>query len=136
MSPVDAERDQIVRAAEALLAGELPGPLTVVRLAEAAGVKRWLLTHRHVDLMRDFQERAAHINRENPEVLKLREHLAALDRENRELRARLRDLDDLVARYAQVINELAYEREQLRLAPPPGVVQLRPDAACHLPRRC
>jgi predicted nuclease with TOPRIM domain len=126
MSPSDAERDQISRAAEALLTGQIPGPLTVVRLAEAAGVKRWLLTHKHPDLMRDFQDRAAHINRENPEVLKLRERLAALDRENRELRARLRDLDDLVARYAQVINELAHEREQLRHGPPADVVQLRP----------
>lgn len=122
----DAQRDQITRAAEALLAGQIPGPLTVVRLAEAAGVKRWLLTHRHHDLMRDFQDRAAHIYRENPEVLKLRERLAALDRENRELRARLRGLDDLVARYAQVINELAHECELLRLEPPPGVVRLRP----------
>lgn len=126
MNPVDPDREQIVRAAEALLGGAVPGPLTVVRLAEAAGVKRWLLTHRHVDLMRDFQERASHINRENPEVLKLRERLAALDRENRELRGRLRELDDLVARYAQVINELAHEREQLRLQPPAGVLHLRP----------
>jgi hypothetical protein len=126
MSPSDAERDQISRATEALLAGQIPGPLTVVRLAEAAGVKRWLLTHRHPDLMRDFQDRAAHINRENPEVLKLRERLAGLERENRELRVRLRDLDDLVARYAQVINELAHERGQLRLGPPADLVQLRP----------
>ena len=126
MSHPDAERDQISRAAEALLAGQIPGPLTVVRLADAAGLKRWHLTHRHVDLMRDFQERAAHVNRENPEVLKLRERLAALDRENRELRGRLRDLDDVVARYAQVINELAHECEQLRLEPTPGVVRLRP----------
>ena len=126
MTPFDAERDQISRAAEALLAGQVPGPLTVVRLAEVAGVKRWRLTHRHPDLMRDFQDRAAHINRENPEILKLRERLSAVDRENRELRARLRDLDDLVARYAQVINELAHECEQLRLEPPPGVVRLRP----------
>jgi predicted RNase H-like nuclease (RuvC/YqgF family) len=126
MSPFDAERDQISRAAEALLAGQVPGPLTVVRLAEAAGVKRWRLTHRHPDLMRDYQDRAVHINRENPEILKLRERLAAMDHENRELRARLRDLDDLVARYAQVINEFAQEREQLRLQPPGDVIQLRP----------
>jgi hypothetical protein len=126
MSHADAERDQISRAVEALLAGQVPGPLTVVRLAEAAGLKRWILTHRHPDLMRDFQERAAHINRENPEILKLREQLAAVGSENRELRARLRDLDDLIARYAQVINELAHECEQLRLEPPAGVLHLRP----------
>ncbi len=126
MSASDTERDRISRTAEALLAGQIPGPLTVVRLAEAAGVKRWRLTHRHVDLMRDFQDRAAHINCDNPEILKLRERLSALDRENRELRARVRELDDLVARYAQVINELAHECEQLRLEPPAGVLHLRP----------
>ena len=127
MSTFNAERDQISRAAEALLAGQVPGPLTVVRLAEAAGVKRWLLTHRHPDLMRAFQERAAHVNRENPEILKLRERLATADRENRELRARLRGLDDLVARYAQVINELTHECEQFRYGPSPYVVPLRPS---------
>ncbi len=51
MSPSDGERLQISRAAEALLAGHIPGPPTVVRLAEAAGVKR-LPTHRLPDLMR------------------------------------------------------------------------------------
>ena len=34
-------------------------------------------------------------------------------------------LEDIVARYAQVINELAHERELLRLEPPAAVVQLR-----------
>ena len=95
-----------------LLDGQIPGPLTVVRLAEAAGVKRWVLTHQHPDLMRDFQHRAAHINRDNPEVLKLRQRITELDEHNKQLRARNRELTDLVDRYAQVINELARRQER------------------------
>lgn len=78
----------------------------MVRLAEAAGVKGWVLTHRRPDRMRDFQQRAAHVNRDNPEILKLHQRVTQLDTQNKDLRARIRELDDLVARYAQVINEL------------------------------
>jgi len=100
-------RIHIATTIDQLLDGQIPGPLTVVRLAEAAGVKRWVLTHQHPDLMRDFQHRAAHINRDNPEVIKLRQRITELDTHNKQLRARNRELNDLVDRYAQVINELA-----------------------------
>jgi hypothetical protein len=100
-------RTHIATTIDQLLDGQIPGPLTVVRLAEAASVKRWVLTHQHPDLMRDFQHRAALINRDNPEVLKLRQRITELDTQNKHLRARNRELTDLVDRYAQVINELA-----------------------------
>lgn len=112
MSTTDDAREHLTRTIDHLIDGQIPGPLTVVRLAEAAGVKRWVLTHRHPDLMRDFQQRAAHVNRHNPEVLKLHQRVTQLDTQNKDLRARIRELDDLVARYAQVINELTAQQAQ------------------------
>jgi sensor histidine kinase regulating citrate/malate metabolism len=124
MSATDDAREHLARTIEQLIDGRIPGPLTVVRLAEAAGVKRWVLTHRHPDLMRDFQQRAAHVNRDNPEVLKLHQRLTQLDTQNKDLRARVRELDDLVARYAQVINELTAQQAQ-HAGPVGDVIPLR-----------
>jgi hypothetical protein len=124
MSATDDAREHLARTIEQLIDGRIPGPLTVVRLAEAAGVKRWVLTHRHPDLMRDFQQRAAHVNRDNPEVLKLRQRVTQLDTQNKDLRARVRELDDLVARYAQVINELTAQQAQ-HAGPVGDVIPLR-----------
>jgi uncharacterized protein (DUF3084 family) len=124
MSTTDDEREHLARTIEQLIDGQIPGPLTVVRLAEAAGVKRWVLTHRHADLMRDFQQRAAHVNRDNPEVLKLQQRLTQLDTQNKDLRARIRELDDLAARYAQVINELTAQQAQ-HAGPTGDVIPLR-----------
>lgn len=124
MSTTDDAREHLARTIEQLIDGQIPGPLTVVRLAEAAGVKRWILTHRHPDLMRDFQQRAAHVNRDNPEVLKLHQRVTQLDIQNKDLRARVRELDDLVARYAQVINELTAQQAQ-HAGPVGQVIPLR-----------
>jgi len=124
MSTTDDVREHLARTIEHLIDGQIPGPLTVVRLAEAAGVKRWVLTHRHPDLMRDFQQRASHVNRDNPEVLKLRQRVTQLDNQNKDLRARVRELDDLVARYAQVINELTAQQAQ-HAGPVGDVIPLR-----------
>jgi len=124
MSTTDDGREHLARTIDRLIDGQIPGPLTVVRLAEAAGVKRWVLTHRHPDLMRDFQQRAAHVNRDNPEVLKLHQRVTQLDTQNKDLRARIRELDDLVARYAQVINELTAQRAQ-HAEPVGDVIPLR-----------
>lgn len=44
------------------------GKLTIKALAEAARVKRWLLTHRHTDLQHKFRARIANTNVEPPVV--------------------------------------------------------------------
>jgi formylmethanofuran:tetrahydromethanopterin formyltransferase len=52
-----AERDAIQAAAGRLLAGaptRSTGALTVLQLAAEAGVKRWVLTHKHPDLRQAF----------------------------------------------------------------------------------
>jgi hypothetical protein len=104
MSTTDDAREHLARTIDRLIDGQIPGPLTVVRPAEAAGVKRWILTHRQPDLMRDFQQRAAHVNRDNPEILKLHQRVTQLDTQNKDLRVRVR--------CAQVINELTAQQAQ------------------------
>lgn len=59
-SSADADRAAIQAAADCLLHGtplRSTGELTVVQLAVEAGVKRWLLPHKHRDLAEHFQAR-------------------------------------------------------------------------------
>ncbi|MEU1789173.1 hypothetical protein ABZ553_25545 [Streptomyces sparsogenes] len=56
----DAERDAITAAMQRLLDGcptRSTGALTTLQLAAEAGVKRWVLTHKHVDLKEEFTRR-------------------------------------------------------------------------------
>ena len=69
-------RAALLAAAEALLSGEAPGPLTGMRLVELAGVKRHRLTHDNADIAAKFAERARELNRTKPEVDALRTQLA------------------------------------------------------------
>ncbi|MGW3498140.1 hypothetical protein [Streptomyces sp. NPDC001020] len=60
-----AERDAIRTAARRLLAGtptRSTGALTVVQLAAEAGVKRWVLTHKHPDLRKEFEDAREAVN--------------------------------------------------------------------------
>lgn len=129
MSNPVSDRVHIAATAEALLTGQIPGPLTVVRLAEAAQVKRWLLTHKHADLMRDFQQRAASINRASPEIHALRRGNDELSAANKALRQRISQLDDLLARYAQVINQLTSEQKTPQPATRLSRLNAQPDPA-------
>ena len=106
----NAERQLISAAADRLLAGtsdEPSGQLTVVALAHEAGVPRWVLTHRHPDLMRQFQARAKTQGRRSTALRKADDQLVDLASTNARLRADNRRLTALVTRYAVVINELA-----------------------------
>lgn len=113
-NPKDAARAALMRAADDLLEGRIPGPLTGVRLVEAAGVKRHRLTHDNPDINADFQERARGLNQHKPEVDRLRaardaEHARAtrLAAENAALTTRL-------TAYAAAILALTDERDRLR----------------------
>ena len=60
MNVEDYERRMIRDAMDRLLAGtpiRSDGKLTVKSLAAEAGVKRWLLTHRHIDLQDEFRNK-------------------------------------------------------------------------------
>src|SRR5690625_5844027 len=62
MTDHDPERRAIREAMTRLLEAHpirSDGKLTVKSLADEAGVKRWILTHRHQDLQAEFRDRVA-----------------------------------------------------------------------------
>jgi hypothetical protein len=72
------ERDEISAAIDRLLAGtplRSNGDLTVVSLAQEAGVKRHVLTHKHTDLKDEFYARIRAVNHATPAEQKLRDEL-------------------------------------------------------------
>jgi hypothetical protein len=125
-----AERAAITAAMDRLLAGtptRSTGSLTVVQLAAEAGVKRWVLTHKHTDLRDDFQHRAQAASTLPPAFQHLEAQITDLRANNQRLRDRNRELEERNELYAMVINELSI---QLHHASPgtghPGnVTQLR-----------
>lgn len=109
-----AERAGIVRAAEKLIA-DAANPPTVADLMRAAGVQRWILTHRHPDLMRAFQ---ADVIRKwgDPSLQSNKTEVAlkALQHKYTRLRDRAAELDRLVETYALALEELRVENKALR----------------------
>ena len=92
MTP-EQERQTIRDAMERLIRSEpirSDGKLTVKSLAEEAGVKRWLLTHRHTDLQDEFRARIEAASTEPAPMRQLREQIGQLQDENKQLRIQLR----------------------------------------------
>ena len=125
----DAERQVIRDAMNRLLEGQplrSDGKLTVKSLAEEAGVKRWLLTHKHTDLQDEFRARVDARDSLPPAQ-------QALVDENTELRARNAELSEQLAaardeahKLARIVQTLTLENEQLRSAKDAKVRTLRP----------
>lgn len=97
MTPVTEhgpERRAIRDAMTRLLEGapvRSDGKLTIKSLAEEAGVKRWVLTHRHTDLQAEFKERVATHGTDPEPVRALKGRIESLTEENRRLREQLRE---------------------------------------------
>jgi hypothetical protein len=111
----DAERDAITAAIQRLLDGRptrSTGALTTLQLAAEAGVKRWVLTHKHVDLKEEFTRRKPEANDIPLAFQHL--HARAVDAEAtaRALREDNDRLHERVAVYAQVIHELRTELDR------------------------
>lgn len=109
-------RAALRQAMDDLLEGRIPGPLTGLRLIEAAGVKRHRLTHDNPDLNQEFQARARELNRTKPEVDRLRAALDAEKARNKKLVLENRELSKRMESYATALLELAEERDGLRTA--------------------
>jgi regulator of replication initiation timing len=104
-----AAREALLAAAEQLLNGDVPGPLTGLRLAEVAGVKRHRLTHDNPDIGQSFKDRARQLNRHKPEVERLQDELAKRKTRNTALFRENQELQDRLEAYATRIDELVTE---------------------------
>lgn len=117
----DDELRRSIRDAMARLVEGRPirsdGKLTVKSLAEEAGVKRWVLTHKHTDLQDEFRAMAASAGGEPDVVLELREQLAERDGVISRLRSEIRELTNDRNQLERVINILAVEPRK----PPPEI---------------
>jgi hypothetical protein len=116
VSSDDPDRRAIQAAAGRLLAGtplRSTGELTVVQLAAEAGVKRWLLTHRHRDLAEQFQARVRATGGDPPPVVDLKAKIGQLAEDNARLRAENAEHKAMTTYYAHIINELSTELEQV-----------------------
>jgi hypothetical protein len=109
-----AERDAIQAAIGRLLAGtpiRSTGALTVLQLAAEAGVKRWVLTHKHPDLREAFEGQRQAASGVPAAFQHLHGRIADLEAANKRLRTENSDLADRVDTYAQVIRELTVNIE-------------------------
>ena len=125
------ERKEIEAAIQRLLDGtplRSTGELTVVQLAAEAGVKRWKLTHQHVDLMRQFQAAVRKADTESPLIAPWRDRVITLEEDNRKLRRQNTDLEATIQAYAEAIADLSTAVEAQRSAPLAPVRALRRQA--------
>ena len=110
------ERDTIRAAADRLLGGtplRSTGELTVVQLAAEAGVKRWLLTHKHRDLAEHFQARARLLSGDPPPIAALKKKISELEDDNARLKAADAERQTLTEFYAHIVNELSVELDRI-----------------------
>src|SRR5688500_175781 len=80
------ERRTILLAMERVLSGQTSRKLTIKDLAEEAGLKRHVLTHKHTDLKDLFYRRVEESGEQQEPtfVVRLREKVADLERRNRD----------------------------------------------------
>lgn len=112
-----AERRRIRDAMDRLLAGDplhSDGKLTVKSLAAEASVKRWLLTHKHLDLQDEFRARVAKNGRVPDAVQAVLVENAGLQKRITELSAALAVERETVKRLERVVQVLTLENESVR----------------------
>jgi septal ring factor EnvC (AmiA/AmiB activator) len=131
VSPAPDERERITAAMARTLSGcpeHSNGALTILALAQEAGVPRNALTQRHLDMKSQFYEHVKERGATSDVELRLRATITALKKtiaSNNEELAQLRaDVPALV----RVINQLSAENLELR-------VQLEMPAASIVPIR-
>ncbi|MBF6302901.1 hypothetical protein IU459_36100 [Nocardia amamiensis] len=123
----EEERAAIHAAMERLLAGtptNSTGALTVLQLAAEAGVKRWVLTHKHTDLRDEFQSKRPQANGVPAAYQYLQARVVDLTARNEQLRADKAELEQQLVIYVQLIHELATENTRLQTAAPANVTVL------------
>jgi hypothetical protein len=73
------------------------GALSVLQLAAEAGVKRWVLTHKHPDLKAEFERRRTASNGIPAAFQNLQARIADLEDANRRLRAGNSQLTEVIS---------------------------------------
>jgi chromosome segregation ATPase len=99
-------------AADRLIAGtalQSSGKLTVSDLAAEAGVKRWVLTHKHPELMHAFQAEFKTLGQVPAPVQAALDQVTQLEKDLAKVRQDKRRLKELVDTYAAIITELTDE---------------------------
>jgi signal transduction histidine kinase len=82
------------------------GALSVLQLAAEAGMKRWLLTHKHTDLADEFRNRVQALGPIPSAYSNLDQQARDAQDANQELRAQNTQLRAQVTVYARIIHEL------------------------------
>lgn len=111
------ERRRIRDAMDRLLAGSplhSDGKLTVKSLAVEASVKRWLLTHKHIDLQDEFRARVAKQGQVPDAVQAVLVENVGLQQRVAELSAALAVERETVKRLERVVQVLTLENESFK----------------------
>jgi hypothetical protein len=131
MSPAPDERDRIRAAMDRILQGTAQhtnGALTIVALAQEAGVPRNALTQRHLDLKNDFYAQVRARGQTPDSEIRLRQQVVKLKelraKDTKELSPPRTDVDHLV----RAVNQLTVENRQLHgaLSQPTSPVRVLP----------
>lgn len=113
------ERERIVAAMTRLIDGSpirSRGSLTIVALAEEAGVRRGALTHRHHDLRIEFYDRVGSLGRTPPREVALRDQVTDLRRQLKDKEQAFKTLQEKADLRARLIRGLELENQKLKLA--------------------
>ncbi|MDL4816890.1 hypothetical protein [Actinomadura opuntiae] len=108
--PQESLQRELRAAADRLIAGtplRSTGKVTISGLAAEAGVKRWVLTHKHPDLMRQYQAEFKVLGQVPAPVQAARDRISRLEADLAATRADKRRLTELVNTYAAIIDELS-----------------------------
>jgi hypothetical protein len=116
-------------AADRLLSGtplRSGGKLTILDLAQEAGIKRWLLTHKYRHQLKEkYQAEFAAVGSKSKPVKAAHDEIEQLRSELCDARTKTRDATELARAYALIIDQLAEnladvtaERDALKKAEP------------------
>jgi hypothetical protein len=132
MKPSTDERARIREAMARIFRGtphRSTGALTIVALAQEAGVPRNALTQLHMDLMNEFYERVKERGATPDIEVRLREQVARLKRTLANKETELARLRGDVPALVRVVNQLTAENAELREVlqlPAANIIPLRP----------
>ncbi|CAG4931775.1 hypothetical protein [Acidithrix sp. C25] len=104
------------------------GKLTVKSLAEEVQVKRWLLTHKHIDLQDEFRAKVAQTNHVPAVVQQYIEARQQLEQRVAHQAAELRQERETVKRLERVVLALTLENQRLQVeaSATANVVRIKP----------